>query len=219
MQRAFEASMGRGGSQDSGLPRLRHRARRVRLFAVPQPRWTGLVWILGATACGPSMQSLYEGDVRFEHCYRLDLDRETAPSHRHACWEQWVQTYSYGQSRDKIEYAKRRLRYLEAGETSPPELNVTSTSQANGSAPTSTAAHTDVHTPPPSVAPQEPAKQPASAAALVPRRQAGLPGQACARDCAGVFRDCLAPCAQPTASDPTRCNGCEQDYGRCMQRC
>ena len=28
---------------------------------------------LGA-ACGPSVQSIHEGNVRFEHCYRLDLE-------------------------------------------------------------------------------------------------------------------------------------------------
>lgn len=129
-----------------------------------------------------------------------------------------MQTYSYGQSRDKIEYAKRRLRYLEAGETSPPELDVTRASQANDTAP-SMPAHTNVHAPPPSVAPQEPAKQPVSAAALAPRDQAGLPGQACAGACASVFRSCLAPCTGSKAESPTRCVGCEQDYGTCMERC
>ncbi len=164
------------------------------------------------------MQSLYEGDVRFEHCYRLDLDRETAPSHRHACWQQWVQTYSYSQTRDKIEYAKRRLRYLEAGETSPPALNLSGAPQAAQGAPASTFAHTDVHTPPPSVAPTQPAQRPDARSALTPENQ-GLPGQSCASDCAGVFRDCLAPCTGANAEPPARCIGCERDYGRCMQRC
>jgi len=166
------------------------------------------------------MQSIYEGDVRFEHCYRLDLDRETAPSHRHACWQQWVEMYSYGQTRDKIEYAKRRLRYLEAGETSPPELNLASGSQAAVGA--SIPAHTDVHAPPPSVAPREPANASESAAALAPAGPTGpapLPGQQCAADCASGFRDCLVLCAGPSAQDPARCVGCNQDYGLCMQRC
>jgi hypothetical protein len=179
--------------------------------------WIAAIGLLAAGGCGPSMQSIYEGDVRFEHCYRLDLDREIAPSHRHACWAQWVQTYSYGQSRDKIEYAKRRLRYLESGETSPPELNVVSTAQGTDFAPDSSPEQVNLHAPPPSVAPKSPEQQ--SATTLVPTSPAGLPGQACAVECARVFRDCLAPCAGTAAEAPSRCLGCEEDYGRCMQRC
>src|SRR5687768_4415792 len=40
-----------------------------------------------ALACGPSVQSIHEGSVRFEHCYRLDLDLDIAPGHREACWK------------------------------------------------------------------------------------------------------------------------------------
>lgn len=35
--------------------------------------------VLGASSCGPSVQSIYEGNVRFEHCYRLDLDTSDIP--------------------------------------------------------------------------------------------------------------------------------------------
>jgi hypothetical protein len=43
-----------------------------------------------SAGCGPSVQSIYEGDVRFEHCYRLDLELDVAPSHRQACWTSWL---------------------------------------------------------------------------------------------------------------------------------
>ena len=65
--------------------------------------------------CGPSVQSIREGNIRFEHCYRLDLDQNIARTHRLTCWRQWVDSYAYGQTRDKIEYARRRARYLAAG--------------------------------------------------------------------------------------------------------
>jgi hypothetical protein len=74
--------------------------------------------------CGPSIQPIHEGGVRFEHCYRLDLDARIAPAHRHACWKQWLEVYSYGQSRDRLEYSQRRLRDLEAGDPHPPQLNL-----------------------------------------------------------------------------------------------
>lgn len=165
------------------------------------------------------MQSVYEGNVRFEHCYRLDLERDAAPTHRLACWEEWVTTYSYGQPGDKIEYAKRRLRYLNAGETSPPGLNL-ATSQLAAEAPTE--AQPNVHAPPPSTAPAPPAPGPATTAALAPTGTPGapaLPGVACAGECARVFGDCVAPCVGASAEPPARCISCEPDYGRCMQRC
>jgi len=61
-------------------------------------------------ACGPSVQSIHEGGVRFEHCYRLDLDEEVTPGHREACWKEWLASYTYGQSADRIDYARRRIR-------------------------------------------------------------------------------------------------------------
>ena len=74
-------------------------------------------------ACGPSVQSIYEGNVRFEHCYRLDIDPHIAPTHREACWREWKQTYTYGQTRDRVEYAERRIRALAWGDDRRPVLD------------------------------------------------------------------------------------------------
>src|SRR5688572_1518620 len=75
-------------------------------------------------SCGPSVQSIYEGNVRFEHCYRLDLELEVATSHRQACWTTWLDRYTYGQSRDRLEYARRRVRAFAAGDANPPALKI-----------------------------------------------------------------------------------------------
>lgn len=69
----------------------------------------------GFCACGPSAQYMYESQIRFEHCYRLDLDPSIVHSHRAACWEEWQARYKNNQTRDRLEYAKKRVDSLAAG--------------------------------------------------------------------------------------------------------
>src|SRR5215831_1563542 len=84
--------------------------------------WTGL--IAGAAACGPSLATVHEGTVRFEHCYRVDLEPRVSSGYRLACWQSWITAYTTGQPRDRIEYAQRRYRSLENGDASTPELTL-----------------------------------------------------------------------------------------------
>ncbi len=166
------------------------------------------------------MQSIYEGNVRFEHCYRLDLDREIAPSHREACWQEWFAAYTYGQTRDKIEYARRRLRYLAAGETSPPGLDLSRTDSLVPAGSELTPTPLSVSAPPPTLAEPVPSDAPASpteAASSEVRPQ--LPGGRCVDGCATAFATCTEPCRGAAAEAPSRCVGCEGDYGRCVRRC
>lgn len=65
-----------------------------------------------AAGCTPRYQSLYDGDVRFEHCYRVDEERQVAIIDKLQCWQDWNRHYSYGQSRDRIGYASARERTL-----------------------------------------------------------------------------------------------------------
>src|SRR3954466_12347873 len=71
-------------------------------------------------SCGPSVQSIYEGDVRFEHCYRLDLELDVATTHRQACWTTWLDRYTYGQSRDRLPDPRPGGRGLPRGGGVPP---------------------------------------------------------------------------------------------------
>ncbi|MFT3766751.1 MAG: hypothetical protein QM820_14735 [Minicystis sp.] len=66
----------------------------------------------GAVSCGASIQAIYEGDVRFEHCMALDARPDVKPTLRRACWEEWAQFYAFGQTRDRIEYAQLREKQL-----------------------------------------------------------------------------------------------------------
>lgn len=146
----------------------------------------GFVELVGLPlACGPSIQPIHEGGVRFEHCYRLDLDPKIAPGHRHACWKQWLEVYSYGQSRDRIEYSQRRLRDLETGDANPPRLNLDQ-QQARETRQfyMATPAPTSVHAPPPPVA------TPAEAGPLAP-------GDPCVASCRTARAACLTRCETP----------------------
>jgi len=142
--------------------------------------------------CGPSIQPIHEGGVRFEHCYRLDLDPKIAPPHRHACWKQWLEVYSYGQSRDRIEYSRRRVHDLEAGDPNPPLLNLDQVEAREARQfYMATPAPTSVHAPPPPMATPEPSEPLA-------------PGDACVASCRTARSQCFTRCGQPadTAATP-----------------
>jgi hypothetical protein len=73
----------------------------------------------GVGGCGPSFQAIYEGDSRFEHCYALEENPSVAMQQKGACWNEWLQHYTYGQTRDRVEYAAARSRALTAGHELP----------------------------------------------------------------------------------------------------
>ena len=174
-------------------------------------------------ACGPSVQSIYEGNVRFEHCYRLDLEVDTAPTHRRACWSEWLSMYTYGQPRDRIEYARRRLHSFANGDTARPTLDIGDDKQAEARqfylvvpAPTS------VHAPPPPIAtrwygdagtaPTAPTTEQVTATARAPEDK-------CTNGCREHLSNCQRPCTPDAAKPDPACTACEADYKTCMKRC
>ncbi|HEY6560932.1 MAG TPA: hypothetical protein VI072_26835 [Polyangiaceae bacterium] len=175
-------------------------------------RLLGCASLLAAaeTACGPSVQTIYEGNVRFEHCYRLDLDTSKAPSHRHACWRNWLQVYTYAQPRDRIEYARRRVRSLEVGDPDRPVLNVGRSRAAPRSWYISGPAPVNAHAPPPATAPAQAGA--VDAGALPPAEQ-------CTAGCRAVWQECLASCGSGDGGATPGCGRCEPDYLACMRRC
>jgi hypothetical protein len=68
----------------------------------------GLVPLVGALACGPSFQAIYEGNARFEHCYALEENAQKGTGEKVDCWRDWSEHYTYGQTRDRIHYATAR---------------------------------------------------------------------------------------------------------------
>ena len=176
-----------------------------------------LLLVMGA--CGPSVQSIYEGNVRFEHCYRLDLEVDTAPTHREACWKEWLSMYTYGQPRDRIEYARRRVHAFAGGDVDRPTLNVGDAKKAEARqfylvvpAPTS------VHAPPPPVATRWYGDAGAAPDAAT-NEQPQAPGDQCSSTCRGTHSACNASCATDAGKSDAACMTCDQDYKSCMKRC
>ncbi|MCC6521346.1 MAG: hypothetical protein IT373_01670 [Polyangiaceae bacterium] len=92
----------------------------------------------GLAGCGTNLQAAYEGDVRFEHCIALDARAEVRSEIRRACWNEWVAFYTYGQTRDRLVHAYRRMRELGGGPaSSETELADLSTDAPEPSADTS----------------------------------------------------------------------------------
>ena len=185
-------------------------------FAVVSALLLGPAISLG---CGPSVQSIYEGDVRFEHCYRLDLELDVASSHRQACWTTWLDRYTYGQSRDRLEYARRRVRAFAGGDTNRPALNVGQNQEQDSRqfylvvpSPTS------VHAPPPPIATRvNVVEPPPSNSAEAKPIEPPAPGEDCASACKNAFASCNMAC--DPAAKSAACKSCDPDYKKCMARC
>lgn len=189
-------------------------------------------------ACGPSVQSIYEGNVRFEHCYRLDIDPHIAPTHREACWREWKQTYTYGQTRDRVEYAERRIRALASGDDRRPVLDAKPDSlhRKQDVAPSDAPIPTSLHAPPPPTAPAKPeADAGLPDASLESDEEPDRPHGECTNHCEDGWDSCADSCAPPAhapdggkpdqkarkaeAARKKACKTCRADYRTCMRRC
>jgi len=184
----------------------------VRERRPPKPRRLGdgiALVVLGAVACGPSLTTVHEGTIRFEHCYRLDLEPNETKPERLGCWQLWMGSYTYGQPRDRIDHARRRLRALANGDATRPELRIAGERQPEERqfylvvpGPTS------VHAPPPPIATVQQAAEGAKAPPSDKLPAAG---------CAGSCRDAWSACCTPDAG--AACEGCRKDYTACMRGC
>lgn len=184
-------------------------------------------------ACGPSFEVIQEGDLRFAHCDRLDLDPEVASPHRLTCWREWRRLYVYGQTRDRIDYAQRRISEIVSGAEGPPfelggappgtSVHVTapdSSPLGKASAPPGARIDTLPATatePPPAVLPTQPPTSGSAPAApsVAPPPAVERPGDACAATCTGKLDECREGCT----NEPDRCPSCEPAFRRCMRTC
>ncbi len=162
---------------------------------------------IGAIACGASINAVYEGDVRFEHCMALDESSDKKSTIQRSCWDEWAKYYTYGQTRDRVEYARRRQKQLSGEsdfeETSAPVVAQRAVPEA-----------TTVLAPPPMMfadAGKSPDVDP-SAKAKVEAPEP--PAAACASQCRDVWTPCKQACTA-AACEKT----CEKTYKRCMKKC
>lgn len=164
---------------------------------------------------------MHESNIRFEHCYRLDMDPKIAMSHRELCWRDWTETYAVGQAMDRIEYARRRLVALESGDSRLITIVAPTRSQGrvfaeiggpSPDAPMAAPAPTSAHEPPPKT---EPAPKVEAPPPEPPPQGLVRPGDNCAAECTTTFSECDRLCQAKQAD----CVGCRDDYRKCMRRC
>lgn len=185
---------------------------RVRRERKGPKEWALAVGVcLGGAACGPSFQTVYEGDVRFEHCYALD--QTAAPlDTKKECWRTWLHGYTNGQSWDRVEYAATRFSQLSLDPTLPSEE---SHEPRPGHRPQTVAAPvpTNAFAPPPNLAASAPATASAAPSVLVREEGPRTPGAACCDGCAERWSTCRGQCQGPA------CNACDVSYRTCMPAC
>lgn len=164
-------------------------------------------------ACGPSFEAIAEGDLRFAHCDRLDLDSNIAPSHRLHCWREWRRVYTYGQTRDRVEYAQRRIAEVVSGDVDPAFDLPSGTPRPLEPAPRPSGRPGAAGAPAAPVAPVIAA--PVAPVIPVPLEPSAATTPSCAERCQNEERLCLAECV----TRPTGCEPCGVIDESCRQQC
>jgi len=179
--------------------------------------WLGAV-VAGAVACGPSFQTVYECDVRFEHCYALDQGAATVEAKKD-CWREWLHAYTYAQSRDRIEFAATRFSELSLDPTLPNE-DVRGPRPRRPDRPVAAPVPTNAFAPPPNVSDGRGATDPSAASGKGSHESIAVraavpepPGADCAQLCGAKWDDCRATCKEHA------CDGCDKVYRACMPAC
>jgi hypothetical protein len=184
------------------------------------------IWLLlpvAVLACGPSFQTIYENDARFEHCYALDESGTSSLAQKAACWKDWKEHHTFGQTRDRVEYAQSRYLALSQVpdlptdeammQAAPGEVGesqqLTAPTPTNAFAPPQAMASPDAgpqhdKAPPAITAFVEPLPPPDAGGAARP------PGAGCTDDCGRRWEDCKNGHASK------KCDGA---YQRCVMGC
>jgi len=185
----------------------------------------------GALACGPSFQTMYEGNARFEHCYALEENAQVPLPEKAACWRHWSEHYTFGQTRDRIHYAT--ARYVALSEARQMPTDEALMMAAPGETPRRSAitapAPTNAFAPPPKVldpagvsvthmnAPTGiPALMDAGPPPVVP---VSLPSASCSDVCGEGFQTCRADGCGNDAGTSKKCDACTKTYKACMKDC
>jgi hypothetical protein len=180
--------------------------------------------LVAAIDCGPSFQAVYEGDVQFEHCYAVDESAHASLREKAECWRDWTKNYTYGQTRDRVEYAASRRDALFAVAQNPTDEMLMEGAPGGGfrkkviSAPSPTS----VFAPPPNTMPEiedagaHDAELPRNVTQTGPRP----PSWSCTDSCGQGWRSCQEGCDDAgAATSAGTCAACKDAYARCMTAC
>jgi len=189
-------------------------------------RRSSIAIAVATCACGPSFQTIYENDARFEHCYALDESGTKSLAQKAACWKDWKEHHTFGQTRDRVDYAQSRYLALSQVpdlptdeammQAAPGEVGeshqLTAPTPTNAFAPPEAMATPDagLHAKaPPAITPfVEPAAVADAGLAVTPG--ARPPGAQCTDDCVRLWDECKK------GSDEKRCDAA---YDRCVVGC
>lgn len=185
-----------------------------------------------AVACGPSFQVVYEGDSRFEHCYALDENPNVLMQQKGECWSDWIKHYTYGQTRDRVEFAAVRYRAIMRAGTLPTDEAVMGAAPGEGTQGTALAAPAPTNafaspiktmgegsdasapasaSPVPRPAPALVSREPEPATSLPPAPKP--PGATCVDACTDKWQSCRGACSLAV------CTACDKTYGKCASAC
>jgi hypothetical protein len=158
--------------------------------------------------CGASFQVTYECDVHFEHCYALE-ETAAASEVKRRCWNDWLAGYTFGQPRDRVDFAASRVRAL----GSPSGL-------ADNDPPAPSASHavanplpTTAFAPPPPTASVSASPAPSVAVAELDGSALRPPGAECAAACEQRWSACRDGCRDGV------CARCDRTYRTCVSVC
>ena len=150
--------------------------------------------------------------MRFEHCMALDARPDVKPTIRRACWDEWRMFYTFGQTRDRTEYAALRDRQL--GVASDFDEGDAQLAKVGGP---SVVEPTSALAPPPRLIAAVGDAGVADALPDAPSDaeiDAAPPAAGCAADCEQAWTFCRNDCKT------ARCDkACSSKYKRCMKRC
>jgi hypothetical protein len=187
-----------------------------------------LVLVMGVMlACGPSFQVVYEGDSRFEHCYALDENPNVLMQQKSDCWADWMKHYTYGQTRDRLEFAAMRHRAITRADTVPTDEAIMGAAPGEGTSGAILAAPapTNAFAPPPMIAstdagapvtpsvPPPPSVSTPSSSPQLPPPPARPPGTNCVDACSDKWQACHGSCTQ------NACAACDKSYMKCAKVC
>ena len=154
---------------------------------------------------------MYEGDVRFEHCMALDARPDVKPTIRRMCWDEWRQFYTFGQTRDRTEYAALRARQLGVeGDFDEGDVQLAKAPGPSAVEPTSALA------PPPRLIAVVDSGLADAHVDAPPDAEvdAAPPASGCAADCEQAWTFCRNECKTAPCD-----KACSSKYKRCMKRC
>lgn len=166
---------------------------------------------------------LHRSNENFEHCYALDTQPDIESAAKTACWSDWLENYSQGQSQERIHYARDRRNAIEHNDVSTiavtPEAVAAQQTSGSEAVPPGSAAPAPASTT---------AATPATATATAPATTAASPPEAATSAPAtgevvvGDPPRTAAPLPvrlPPRGSNPACASVCDPHYMACADRC